>query len=428
MKLSKSLKTKSFRMVMALALAVMLCLGSMPSVFAAGDPITGTESDPAKAAITKNLQMPEGTTTPAATFIFKITAKTVDGVTATTTNMPAIADKTVTFAATDAGTTTGDVKSVKKETTDDIFKGVTWPHAGEYTYTITEQSGTYTTAAGETMTYSGGSYDVTVYVANGTSGLYVAAIGAKIVVTDNPGQTGGDKVDPTPGGDPLVTGDSSKLIFTNTYIKTIVDPRDPTDPTDPGDPDDPTNPDNQGISISKTVAGNYGDKTKGFTFNVTVTKNSLVTAHTYTAYLMEGNTVVTDSSANPISYTFTPGTAQEVTLTDGQRLVCIGVEVGTRYVAVESAATGYTPSMSIVTAGGTPVVTGGTVSTLLSTGSQLAGDGANSADFTNTYNDVTPTGIIINNLPFILMIVLAAGAFVAFVVVKSRKRASGSSH
>jgi len=69
------------------------------------------------------------------------------------------------------------------------------------------------------------------------------------------------------------------------------------------------------------------------------------------------------------------------------------------------------------------------VNTALSVGTPTAviiGVNANSAAYTNTYKTVTPTGIDLNNLPFIMMLVIAAGAFVAFAAVKSRKRAHSS--
>ncbi|MDR1068034.1 MAG: hypothetical protein LBL36_02165, partial [Clostridiales Family XIII bacterium] len=58
----------------------------------------------------------------------------------------------------------------------------------------------------------------------------------------------------------------------------------------------------------------------------------------------------------------------------------------------------------------------------LSTGDQLVREAASGAAFTNTYDITTPTGIILNNLPFVGLIVLAMAALGAFIAVKSRKR------
>ena len=46
----------------------------------------------------------------------------------------------------------------------------------------------------------------------------------------------------------------------------------------------------------------------------------------------------------------------------------------------------------------------------------------NKVDYTNTYKDIAVTGIIVNNFPFVMMIVMAMAAFVAIVAVKSRRR------
>ena len=43
-------------------------------------------------------------------------------------------------------------------------------------------------------------------------------------------------------------------------------------------------------------------------------------------------------------------------------------------------------------------------------------------DYINTYKDIAVTGIIVNNFPFVMMIVMAMAAFVAIVAVKSRRR------
>lgn len=410
-------QNKTIKVFLTLALTLTMCMSSLTTVFAAGGSIYGTEENPAQAAITKMLQMPEGTITPAADFTFAFAKKSVDGNTADAdlATMPEITDKTISYTSADVGTTTAGLKSVPKET-DNIFDTLTWPHAGVYTYTITETADTYTASTGETMTYSGGEYDITVYVENGTNGnLYIGAIGTTIEIKDNSGQTEGDKVDPTPGAD----GEYSKLIFTNTYTKN----NGGTDPVD-----------DSVLSISKMVAGDMADQSKYFVYDLTVTQAAtLPDTTTYKVYVVEGNTVLTTiptanysgTVSNDGTYDYiqvTAGTPVTVNLKHNQRLSFTDAAVGTSYVAVEAAAADYTPSVSIVVNGGTPNTVNGTINTSLSTNTQLIGEAANSADFTNTYKEVTPTGISLNNLPFLMMIVLAAGALTAFVVVKFRKK------
>ena len=407
----------SIKALFALALVVIMSLGSLTTVFAAPGPISGgTQLSPAQAVIGKELRMAEGTTTPAATFTFQFAAKQYndDNTTATTAAMPAIADKSVTFASTDTGNTSLGLKTVTKDTAS-LFAGITWPRAGIYTYTVTELSNSYTTNAGETMTYSTGSYDISVYVVNGNPN-YIEGIGTYVVTPDHAGQTAGDKTDPQTS---TVTGAPRAMVFTNTFTKM----NGGTDVTDPSD---------QTLAISKTVAGAYGDQTKYFSYGVTVTQSVLSTGNTYKGYVVEGGNVVTAAANGTIAGTdpvngnyinFPSGTAVTVNLKHGQSLAFIDNEVGSSYVANEAAAASYTPTASIIVNGGTPIALSSGEGTSLSTASRLIGENANSAAFTNTYKNVTPTGIALNNLPFIMIIVLALGAFAAFIVVKSRKRA-----
>jgi len=403
----RSISIKAF---LTLALTIAMCLGSLTTAYAAGE-ITGSEAAPAQAAITKVLQMPEGTVTPTSGFTFTVTSVSVDGIAATTTNMPVIAGQTLNFTSADTSTATSGIKSITKETPN-IFASVTWPHAGEYVYNITETAGSATG-----MTYSSAIYEMTVYVRNGVTNPtvpYIHAIGTEITAVDNGTQTVGAKVDPTPG-----TGHG--LLFTNTYIETpaIVDPG-------TGDM----------LSISKTVAGDYGNRTRYFPFSVTLNKAQLVTGTpVYKAYVMEGTAIVTstdNSSAVQPADTYGPyinvtaGTPLTINLKHGQKLAFIGMPVGTTYTVTEAAAIDYTPSASVVVNGAAPAATNGTENTALTIGSPTAiilGANANSAAFTNTYKTVTPTGIALDSLPFIMIIVLAVGAFAAFIVVKSRRRA-----
>ena len=50
------------------------------------------------------------------------------------------------------------------------------------------------------------------------------------------------------------------------------------------------------------------------------------------------------------------------------------------------------------------------------------GKSDNSVVYNNSYKSVAVTGIIVNNFPFVMMIVMAMAAFVAIVAVKSRRR------
>ena len=399
-------KRKSIRALLALALAFALSAGATVPAFAAGE-ATGTETSPASANITKELKMPAGTTTPAATFSFTITGVDKDG--EGSSRVPSITAPTVTFAASDAGTTTGTTKTVSK--TVDILGSTVFASAGDYTYTITENAPAWT-GTGETMTYSPAVYTMHVFVENGTTAPYVKEIGITATTADNPGQSTG-KVD-------LGT---DKVVFTNTFSKKTV-----IDPTTGGV-----------ASISKTVAGNYADEGKYFPFEVLLTESPVTaggTPATYKAYVVNAsNTVVTSTDNYATLATDSYGDYIEVTsasqitisLKHGQRLVFSDVEIGATYAVNELASPSYIPEVDVVENGAASVNIPGTINTALSSGTRTVGDtGANTADFTNTRNSVPVTGLIINNLPFILGLVVVAGAFVSYIVVKSRKRAQAS--
>ena len=421
-KMGKTLLSK----LSALVLAVALCMGMITPAYA--DVVTGNEANPAEAAITKVLQMPTGTAIPATTFTFEFESLTVDGVAGTSTNMPAILDKTISYDGSEALFAEGVIddgttKTAIKQTLN-ILDGVTWPHAGVYEYSITE-----TDASVTGMTYSPAKYKLIVYVANGTGdSLYVAAVGAELIIEDTPGQIidSEGKVDPEPGpGGTEVIGDYSQMIFTNTYVKK-------------GD-GDPTVYANQVLNINKTVAGTYGDKTMYFDYTLTVTKTAFEPAGTtYKAF------VVADVSGAPTVVTSTDNAASGSIKTDatwgdyievvsgapitiklkhGQALAFNDLTVGASYTAVETGKADYIATAVVVEDSGTPdsldAVTPGTN---LSTGLRVIGENANSAAFTNTYKLITPTGIIIDNLPFIMLALVAVGTLATYVLVKSRKR------
>lgn len=414
---------KSIRKIASVVLASALCLSMGMAAFA-DEPTTPAAETDATAYITKEFQMPEGTTTPSATFTFNITKVSVDGETtdAAKATMPD-GSASIAFSSTDAGTVAegSDVKKIVKST--QIFENAQWPHAGVYVYTITEaQSGvTITDADAETANYSDAQYTATVLVANKAdgSGLYVKSF----VVTkdkDDAGQTvtpeTGDtkKVDPSEP-DPTDPTDPSKggaLRFVNTYTKKInvtpVDPENP-DPDKPGDTD--TN--DKALSVKKIVTGDLGDKTLGFTFDVKVTAPSIVSAsETYTAK------VVDPGSADAVAtYTFTSGTVQTVTLKHGQELVFTDLYVGTDFEVQETQLdANYTAKTYAVKNSGTPDEQTGAqkVTGKVSEGNDLV-------SVVNNRTDSTPAGILVNNLPFILMIAVAAAGFVAYIAVRRRR-------
>jgi len=414
------LKTKSF---IALLLVFVLAFGGASAAFAQtinkdGAVVSDVPDQSVQAAITKVLQVPVGTAVPdPMEFNFIVTPKTVDGVASNGTNMPDLNDaaKTVTYPGGTQGASASGNTTTYSQQTPDIFENVSFPHAGVYVYTIEEEPDTYTgdPTINEVVTYSGAVYTLTVFVANKSdgSGTYIQAVGSKITTKDNPGQNEGDKVDPTPGTT-TTASDFSKMVFTNTYVKTNSNPDDP----------DPANPDDATLTVSKTVDGDAGDKTLPFTFAMTVNAPEAVympgsgTAPSYDAYIMEG----TSQISGPIA--FTSGVEQSFQLTHGQKLVFVNTPVGTSYATTETGTSNYKPSANIVTADHADGIPERDAGDSLATGLQLVGEPTNSADFTNTYNFVSATGIIMNHLPFISVIALAIIGLGVYITLSIRKR------
>ena len=124
-----------------------------------------------------------------------------------------------------------------------------------------------------------------------------------------------------------------------------------------------------------------------------------------------------------------------VTLEDGtytfklkanENMKFTGVPVGTTITVKESAAKNYKGSAEITINGTklTPVAATSynTEFTVVnSQNSQKLGQKQNTVDVTNTYNDVPVTGIIMNTLPYVLMIALCGVALIAFVGFKRRR-------
>lgn len=113
----------------ALILAGTMLLSMGTTAFAAGESTTPNVNQNGQVPITKKFEMADGLTTPAATFKFTATSQTPGALPAT------IAD--VSFTEGQTGTLKGE-KYVLEGTTAISFQG-TWPHAGEYVYTVTEK-------------------------------------------------------------------------------------------------------------------------------------------------------------------------------------------------------------------------------------------------------------------------------------------------
>ena len=446
------------RTILSLTVALILCLGTAMPVFAAEPPqvpdsMKGTESSPAKAGITKVMRMPVGTSVPNVTFEFDIVSDTPGApvIDATKFNLQ--------FKDTDVHCMIENNILKMHHATDDIFANAIFPHAGSYIYYVTERTTMaiddttpiYTTPNGVTYTdeliFSKAKYKLVVYVANKAdgSGTYISGIGATKEEdhdgepTENPG-----KLDVTPWPeDHTGAHKRSDMIFQNDYIRYPGN----------GGGGDPGTDTGTALKISKIVSGLYADKTKPFEFTVTVDKPGLVkedpalckvflmgpvvdsegvttiTNLTHADLIKTGSdgavTIKTDLTHGPY-VEFEAGSTIKALLTDGQWLAFVGISTGAKVLVTESAAAEYRPKYSVIFNGATAISSEASNYNMPWTtpnSGNYTGEKTNSILFTNTHQTVTQTGISVDNLPFVIMIVMGALALVVYVVLRSRRDA-----
>ena len=102
-----------------------------------------------------------------------------------------------------------------------------------------------------------------------------------------------------------------------------------------------------------------------------------------------------------------------------------GLPVGTKITVKETGAVNYKGSASVVLNGGdAKIVAAGKYHedlTAVNGDNDKLGQNKNTVDVTNTYNHVPTTGIIMNTLPYVLMIALCGAALFGFVAFKRRR-------
>ena len=241
------------------------------------------------------------------------------------------------------------------------------PHAGLYEYAVKETKGSQ-----EGITYDDASYTMRVYVANGADGnLEIKSVTAE---KENEKQ--------------------EELAFENIYRET------------------------GSLTISKKTEGELADKTKDFTFSITFTRSATEddSVKEYTGKI--GTETVTCKVGEDTKFQ----------LHDGESLVFDSLPVGTRYVVEEEgAADGYTPSVSVVENGVQQVNarTAAEEESLASAeegSTNLVGEHTNEVTFINTYPVIPVTGLILEQMPFILLIGLPILLLLIPTVIKARMK------
>ena len=386
------------------AAGTILSLLQVPNVLAENEVASSQNEKNVVDTVNKELDIAEGITTPTATFTFKFVPKAgqnsanvpYEKVTATNGTIP---NRTVTYGA---GDTLPQGKTAIIKATDDIFAGVTYENAGEYVYTVSEEQTGWTALANnvDTLTFDTKTYEMHVFVKNKSqgTGTYISNV---YFVDTTAGSTTAATAKKAGNAEPGTEGGSKVYkydLFKNKYTKKA---------GKTGDSPSTINPNANALTITKKVAGGLASKTKNFTFKLTFKAASTDETGTYTG--TKGSEQIQ----------FTKDVEKEFTLHDGESLVFPDLPAGTKYTLKEEGTSGYTPSSAYKENGTLKNGAAGTQSQAYTVADVLIGEKENNNIVTNTLPEVTPTGLLIDNLPFIIMIGL--GLF-GFILVAKRRR------
>lgn len=147
------------------------------------------------------------------------------------------------------------------------------------------------------------------------------------------------------------------------------------------------------LDVSKTVIGNLGDKNKYFEFKVTLTGEN---GKTYRdSYAVTGGS----NTENPTSIKI--GKETTFLLKHGDTITIENLPYGVTYTVTETAAAGYTT---------TSTGDHGTISAV-----------DQAAEFTNNKAGSIDTGVVLNNMPYILVLAVLAAGVAVFIIRKRRE-------
>lgn len=277
----------------------------------------------------------------------------------------------------------------------------TFTEAGKYEYTVKEGAVTpeFTDSEHEKLIMSKAEYKIDVYVVQEGESFKID----NIIVNktkDDKGDTATGKVDI--GSDPT----TNRFRFENTYVQEAGTGIDPTNP-------DPDYNKAGSLKVSKEIVmanREAVDETKDFEFTATFAFPAGTDANTLGGV-----------KANETGITLT-GNTYTFKLKHNEGVKFTGLPVGTTISVTEAATPNYKGSAAVtindMDAG---TVTAAKYNAELKVSDKKLGQKKNAVDVTNEYNNVPTTGIIMNTLPYVLMVALCGVALVAFVASKRRK-------
>lgn len=396
-----SMKKITKKMLAIVAAAAMTMGMAMPAMAAdEGATVPDTKNNAKEAYISKTYQ-----TEVKKEMTFNFTATQVTGdnrddlvKTAVTCTIPNIA-----FTGTDFTSETGTYQKVSKKIGFGDFT-----EAGKYEYTVKEGASepAITNNEYEKLIKSQAEYTMDVYVVEKEGGTFEIA---KIIVN----KTKNDKGEPdSETGKVDIGSDLSKngFNFVNTYVQEAGTGENPN----PNKPD-PDYTENGALKVSKKVIQNVTDAEKSLpTDKFDFTAKFEFPAGT-DATTLGG---VKDKAGNAV--TLDPTGQYKFQLGHNENMKFTGLPVGTTITVTEAAKANYKGS-AVVTLNGAETSKAATKYNEEITASGKLGQKKNIVDVTNRFNNVPTTGIIMNTLPYVLMIALCGAALTAFVVFKRKK-------
>ena len=394
-----SMKKITKKMLAIVAAAAMTMGMAMPAMAAEGATVPDTKNNAKEAYISKTYQ-----TEVKKEMTFNFTAtQVVDN------NRDDLVKKTVKctipsieFKGNDFASEAGIYKKVSNKITFETFT-----EAGKYEYTVKESATTVPTvtdSAYEKLLMSQAEYTMDVYVVEKTGETLEVE---KIIVNKTKDNDGNDTTGKVDIGD---KADSNGFNFVNTYVQEAGTGENP----DPDKPD-PNYTENGALKVSKKVIQNVTDAEKSLPnekFNFTANFEFPAGTDATTLGGVKGN----DSAVTSIDGQY------KFELENGKNMKFTGLPVGTKITVTEAAKANYKASAKVTINGvEQTAVTATKYNEEIKVENKKLGQKKNTVDVTNRYNNVPTTGIIMNTLPYVLMIALCGAALTAFVVFKRKK-------
>lgn len=155
------------------------------------------------------------------------------------------------------------------------------------------------------------------------------------------------------------------------------------------------------LSVTKNVAGNLGDREKYFAITVTLTGEA---GKTYAdSYPVTGGSKLVDGAADAAAATISVGTPATFYLKHGETLTIANLPYGVTYTVTEADYSSEDYTQKIV---------------FSDDANKKIDSASDTVDVTNTKGTTVDTGVVLDSLPYVLLIAVAVVGVVAFTAKK----------